>query len=275
MLDMPDDLDAVAVSPDGKMFATGRVSNEVQCWDAVTGEPVGKRMHTAGQVLALAFSPDGKVFLTGSGATQAHKGQIQLWDAATGDTVGLPADLDEPVSAAAFSPDGSRFVTVLGSWITEGKGALQFWNAADGRPAGPTGRDQGIAELTETATGRPLGAPLLTPYPLVRAIAFSPDGRKVAAPCTTTNTRDCTARVWDGATGVPLTPEIPQPNIAIALAFSRDSKVLATGDYSLGVNLWNAADGQRIGQALSQRDIVLSLVYSPDGKTLVAGTAND
>jgi len=34
MLAMPDDVDAVAVSPDGKTFAAGCVCNEIQCWDA-------------------------------------------------------------------------------------------------------------------------------------------------------------------------------------------------------------------------------------------------
>jgi WD40 repeat protein len=85
----------------------------------------------------------------------------------------------------------------------------------------------------------------------------------------------CKVRIWDAATGQPLTPWIPHRNHVVALAFSPDGKLLATGDYSHDLHLWDAATGERVGEPLRQRDIVLSLAFDPDGRTMVAGTAMD
>jgi eukaryotic-like serine/threonine-protein kinase len=505
LLDHPDEIDAVAIRPDGKAFVTGCLNRGIYTWDAATGRPLGKPIAPPGQVLSLAYSPDGKVllagggshqsgrgdfscwvrrwdaatgeplgpalahdlrvwavayspdgktFLVGAGRNDGRKGQVRLWDAATGEPLGAPLALPFTVKAVAFSPDGKRFVAATGAldaevpgrarvWDTasrrpvgrplgqpsrfwavcfspDGKslwtaddGAVRRWDPATGKPAGeplrhpsniralaltpdgatlvvgcsdgivrlwdaatdqlldqqafhegwvssvavgPDGRTlltgargdrtarvwevgrslsrpvargaegtgvspsrppaqrkapaglrfrsvayspdrrtvltgsaiphpalspvggggvRGLAQLWDAATGRPLGIPLGHPYPSVRVVAFSPDGKKVATASMEETSVACAARVWDASSGRPLTPWLPQGNHVAALAFSPDGKLLATGDYNHEVHLWDAATGKRVGRPLRQRDIVLSLAFSPDGRTLAAGTAHD
>ncbi len=60
-------IDAVALSPDGKTFASGGYAYEINLWDVETG----KKLHTLsakqGGVNAIVFSPDGKIIVSSSG----------------------------------------------------------------------------------------------------------------------------------------------------------------------------------------------------------------
>lgn len=106
MLRHKDAVRAVAVSPDGKIIATGGDENRVRLWRADTGEAYGRRiMHRAG-IEALAFSKDGRVLLTMSSDKSAA-----LWDPRTGLPLGRPMFHDERVVGGSFSPDGAALVT--------------------------------------------------------------------------------------------------------------------------------------------------------------------
>jgi tetratricopeptide (TPR) repeat protein len=56
------------------------------------------------------------------------------------------------------------------------------------------------------------------------------------------------------------------------VAFSRDNKLLASGNWDGSVNLWDIATGKSIFVFEGQRGAVFSLVFSPDGKTIVSGS---
>jgi hypothetical protein len=58
---------AVAVSADGKLFATA-AGKAARVWDAATRLPIGRPWTGEAEVLALAFSPDGKTLLAGDQA---------------------------------------------------------------------------------------------------------------------------------------------------------------------------------------------------------------
>ncbi|HEX5273425.1 MAG TPA: hypothetical protein VFW33_23170 [Gemmataceae bacterium] len=64
---------AVAVSADGKWFATG-AGQTAQLWDAATHHPVGRPLAHEADVTALAFTPDGSALLSGD-----RRGTVRRW----------------------------------------------------------------------------------------------------------------------------------------------------------------------------------------------------
>jgi serine/threonine protein kinase/WD40 repeat protein/tetratricopeptide (TPR) repeat protein len=136
------------------------------------------------------------------------------------------------------------------------------------------GREQ--VRLSDPASGRPLGTPASHhPGWIVRALAFSPDGRYFATGSNPLNAATGELRLWDTSTGRLLLPPIPHTNFVSAIAFHPDGKLVATGEFSAHVRIWDISTGCEIGRPLPTGEIVLALSFSPDGQTLAVGLAND
>ena len=159
---------AVAVYPDGTRLASGDREG-VRLWEVATGKPL--RVLPGPTTHWLAFSADGALLAHGGSYTRAN-----LCDARTGRLRHvLP---EKAVHAAAFSPDGK--------WLATGsRGTLSLWDPATAqrrevlagkRPPAPW-RARLLAWLGRAfpAFFRP------EPPPDIRAVAFSPDGRWLAA----------------------------------------------------------------------------------------------
>jgi WD40 repeat protein len=58
-----------------------------------------------------------------------------------------------------------------------------------------------------------------------------------------------------------------------SLAFSPDSKTVATGSTDARVRLWDVETGHLLATSEALRDLVYSLAFSPDGRRLAAGDA--
>ena len=132
--------------------------------------------------------------------------------------------------------------------------------------------------MVDTRTNQPVALPMKHRWPCVIAVAFSPDGRRIATASCERGFQEgggtsATCQIWDAGTSRPLTQLLPHINWPSALAFRPDGRVLATGDYSGAVHLWDVETGASLGPMLSAPSIVFSLAFSPDGKTLAVGTA--
>ena len=135
---------------------------------------------------------------------------------------------------------------------------------------------QELIRLTDPATGRPSGRPA-PHYPgwVVRAVAFSPDGRCFATGSNPATRYAGELRLWDASTGWLRLPPLPYTNWVAALAFQPDGKVLAAGDYDGLVRFWDPATGRELGRPLPQGEMVQSLAYSPDGTMIAVGLASE
>jgi WD40 repeat protein len=296
-----DAVGTVSMSPDGLTVLTACLDGAVRQWDRATSRPKGTPLqHRFGANRAF-FAPDGATVVSGSDKAIA----AFLWDAATGQRVGTPLWHYGVSSYLAMRPDGRAVLTGGGGdtvrlWEV-GNGLSRPLDPAVGRrpPAGSAApaeprlpsyylfhsvaysddrklvltSDGGrVARLWETATGRPVGAPLMHDL-AVRAVAFSPGGRRVAT--ASHNPGDprnpSTIQLWDATTGRGLAPPIHMDRWVSALAFSPDGRVLATGGYDQRVRLWDAATGRPLREWPAQQGIVLSLAFSPDGRSLAVG----
>ena len=147
-------VEAAAFSPDSRTIITG-CDDKMQLWEATTGRPLGSPLQIEARLGFVSFSPDSTILLTGGGGD----GKVRIWDAATGRPLGPPLDCEGYLTALAFRPDGKTFLT--GSYLPS--------------DADSSSSDRHLIQQWTTATGRPLGLPLIDEE-RVAAVAFSPDG---------------------------------------------------------------------------------------------------
>ena len=62
-----------------------------------------------------------------------------------------------------------------------------------------------------------------------------------------TGGRDGMARVWDAATGQPITPPLRHASWLYAAVFSPDGRRVVTASDDHTARVWDAASGQRVG----------------------------
>ena len=154
--------------------------------------------------------------------------------------------LDTQVSGATFSPDGK-----LAALVT----------------------DEGI-RLVDTATWRPVGAPLRSSHGPWHGIDWSPDGGMVAIAGS-----EGRVELWDVATRQlvrqlpdPAAVRAPEPALS-TVRFSPDGRVVAAGPQELNhVTLWNTATGRMIGRPIVTNPPgtggAQSVDFSPDSKRI-------
>jgi WD40 repeat protein len=200
LADHPGMVYSMAFAPDGKTLAVGvykqeraRVSGEIRLWDIATKElrQTLKREPSCG-VGRIAFSPDGKTLAAEEESKVGLRGrssvEVALWDLASRK---VRAALNTSATGLIFSPDGRSVITV-------GQG-LRVWNpeagsesaslagsytclacSPDGRLAA-AGDYTGKITLWDLAKSEAAGTIQLEENPRIYSLAFSPDGKMLAA----------------------------------------------------------------------------------------------
>ena len=100
----------------------------------------------------------------------------------------------------------------------------------------------------------------------VRAVAFSPDGTRVA-----TASHDWSARVFDAATGVELA-RLDHDDMVSAVAFSPDGTRVATASSDGSARVFDAATGVELAR-LDHDGPVYAVAFSPDGTRVATAAA--
>jgi WD40 repeat protein len=203
----------------------------------------------AGRVHSLAFSADGRTLASSGGRAWS----IWLWD--------LPADKPRAilrghrcrVTALAFAGDGLLASADLHATV-------KLWDAA-------------VAQERQSLQGQQFW------HPGIFGLAFSPDGRILAAGDISQRPWGFGVRRWDIVSGDEKPFLIRDAGPVNHLAFAPDGRTLAASYRDRTVRLWDLAAGRerlilpprtdRFGDPLPLRTDIRALAFSPDGHTLV------
>jgi eukaryotic-like serine/threonine-protein kinase len=98
-------------------------------------------------------------------------------------------------------------------------------------------------------------------------LAFSPDGKRVAAADSTHR-----IKIWDATRGDLIRTLTGHTNTVYAIAFSPDGRLLATGSRDTTIRLWDAATGSLFQTLEPHGSWIRSIAFSPDGSRLVSGS---
>ena len=287
---------AVAWEPGGNRIASAGGDGLVRIWEAETGHTlltyrghpwVIKSVNMAPTIYKIAWSPEGLRLASAGVGTE-----VRVWDATTGHDIvvykghaGMLAD----VFALAWSPDGTRIASACSAASLDK--TIHIWNATKG----------GKILHYDSHYG-------LLPQFSVSAVAWSPDGTRIASTC-----GDKTLRIWNATTGRPIstikvasdwvsdiawspvgqrlalangnhTAQILDINTGAivtykghqgnvrAIAWSPDGTLVATASNDTTVQIWDAANGKHIYTYCEHAHWATSVAWSPDGKRIAAGS---
>lgn len=139
------------------------------------------------------------------------------------------------------------------------------------RPGGQMLAEGGFKEVRLLSLdGKQIGS-LPGEADMVRAVAFSPDGKLVAA-AGGLPARKGEVKIWDVEKREVVSTVAGHSDCIYASAFSPDGKQIATSSYDKLIKIWDVASGKEIRTLKDHIDAVFALAWSGDGKRLVSGS---
>jgi WD40 repeat protein len=232
-------VDSFIFAADGQTVTASLGLTELATWNIFTGETVNKRPAGAVDYYNLA-NPN--VVLSRNGAVLAEmidEVRVGIWDVGTGQQFNeIQAETGHSlIRSLALSPDGSLLVTSSDRGVID-QGVTKFWDIKTGKSIQTFNTDK-------------------------RPLLFSPDGSLLATGL----------QLWDIRQG-KLHCELEENKSSgiQSLAFSPDSRLLASGKPDGVVEIWAVETCQQRQLLAGHTAHIISLVFSPDGKQLVSGS---
>lgn len=259
----------LAFSPDGKTLISGSRDGTLRGWDTLSGSQRFSRSAFMGPIRGLVFAEKGSTLASVNNLGLSTFGTVQhrLWDIGTGSQLSMH-ELNA-IEAKAISPDGTVLVA------KESRGGFTLWDMRQHR------------SLSALAAVHPKDD-------LNVKFGFSSDSKTFAS-----GDKDGSVRLWD----IPHRSQsaikrffTPSPEVqplftgfshkgrfshkghsgyVSALAFSPDSKILASGGWDGRIRLWRADTGDALQTLTRQKHQVGTLVFSPDNKRLASRSGNE
>jgi WD40 repeat protein len=286
----PNYINAVSLSPDGKLLAVCGGQQTIRFLDVATGTEVrriGIREYL--RTNQIFWSADGKQLIT-----TGYNG-INVWDANDGKLIkqatspnrdgrdGMIHVSDDGKSAAVGTQYQEGSVKVIdlanGNQVSTVKPAqnggvqgtlspkgetLATWGQHYNRGNGKAEDEQVIArsiQLWDAREGKEKRT-LVSDIYQIQSVKFSPDGAKLAAG------GNGVIQMWDVGTGKVERRFAGRMGQGTQIVFSRDGKTLSAAGTDGCVQSWDIATGKRAGICEGPATAVAGLQYRPDGQLL-------
>jgi WD40 repeat protein len=232
------------------MLATASTLGVLKLWDVSPSRPMLTLPGHAGGALATAFAGDSGVL-----ASRDLRGAVRLWDLSTGRCTRTIAGSD------ALSPDTAP----AGDWDNADLADQQESLACspDGKRIAAIDAAGTAIVLYSTVSGESFVIPPSGGAVSLSSLAFSPDGKTLAAGCA-----DNKIRLWD-AVSLQLARTVAVSGAVGNVRFSPDGRLLAASCDGT-IHVFEAVSGQPLATQDGHLERIRSLVFSPDGRTLAS-----
>jgi hypothetical protein len=203
-----DSILAAALSPDGKLLATGGYDRKVLIWDVSKGTILRTLQEHTDAVTGVSFAPDGKRL-----ASCSWDRTVRIWDWNAAKRVLTLSEATAELNAVAFTPDGTHLLAAGADR------AIRSWRIAAGG-------------------GEPPRRVFAHGGAIVR-LALSADGRTLAS-----SGEDRRVKLWrlPGLEGIS---ELEQPDLCQGMAFGSDGR-LAVGRFDGSLDLHDTTSAKPV-----------------------------
>lgn len=268
-------INAVAISPNDALLASGSDDKNVYLWDIKTEALVATLAGHSQAVKSVVFSPDGTIL-----ASCSDDRTIKLWNIKECQEISTFKGHSSYVKSLSFSPDGK--ILASGSWDK----TIRLWNLKTGfLEATLTGHNLQITAITFSPCGQFLASTscdrtvrlwnlssglssILRGHDwAVSAVAFSPDSKMLA-----TGSEDNKVILWDVKTGKAIHTFSGHSWSVVAVAFSINGEILFSGSWDKTIKLWNLKTNQQMATLTGHLDSVCTVAVSQNGQVMASGS---
>lgn len=268
---------SVAVSPDGRLLATGDTNGNVCLREFRSAkQQIWTTKGHSSWIPALKFSPDGKTL-----ATSGTDYRIKLWHAETGECLRILEGHKNEVWALNFSPDGQTLASGSDDC------SIKLWNIDSGECTGTFIHSSGyVFSLAFSPDGQVLASgssdhkirlwnvPAKQCFGIlqghtgaVRSVVYSPDGSKLAS-----GSEDYTIKLWDLKISKNISTFRGHSNHIFSMALDTTGNHLVSGSFDHTIKLWDINRGKLMRTFHGHSDWVFSVAFASQDSLIVSGS---
>ncbi len=233
MVGHTEEVNALTVTPDGRLALTASEDRTVKVWEIATGRELPTFQGHTMVVRAVAVTPDGRLALFASWRA------VKVWEIATGRELRTFQGHTDGVTAVAVTPDGRLALSASRD------GTVKVWDIVTGREVSTF---QGHKDE-------------------VKAVAVTPDGRLALSA-----SQDKTVKVWDIATSWQLYTIKGHRGAITAVAVTPDGRLALSASEDRTVKVWEIATGRRVRTFKGHKSGVTTVAVTPDGRLALSAS---